>query len=330
MKTFLYLTGCLCLFLKLSSAHLVFDMSHDFSNATHNWPDATKIKIIPSVAGYAIPDLPEDDENNFWIEVTDIVGEVHLGTHLDAPVHFAKGEWTVDQIPPERFFGPVSIVDLRHKVKDNADYEITVNDLAEWEIVNRRKFDPLIVLWTGWGSRWADRSRYMGTQSDTDASNLHHFPGLSRDGAEWLAKHGGIHGVGIDTASLDYGQSKDFMAHRTLLKNRIFIMEYLNTDGLESFPLVNPYLIVTPLKITGGSGSPVRALLLSQLPDDSTSKASRVLIPSRVTEAGIASPSNFVPMTMNGRPMFYPISQQPDRSLFLDCQRMLRIQQLLG
>lgn len=92
--------------------------------------------------------------------------------------------------------------------------------------------------------------------------------GLSKGGAEWIANHGGIHGVGIDTASLDFGQSKDFMAHRTLLKNQIFIMEYLNTNGLESFPMVKPYLIVTPLKITGGSGSPVRALLLSQLPKE--------------------------------------------------------------
>ena len=71
---------------------------------------------------------------------------------------------------------PVSIVDLRDKVKDNADYEITENDLIRWEKVNQRKLDPLIILWTGWASRWPDRLRYMGTSVEDDPS-LHHFPG---------------------------------------------------------------------------------------------------------------------------------------------------------
>ena len=73
----------------------------------------------------------------------------------------------------------VSIVDLRAKVKDNADYEITADDLIEWERVNRRKLDPLVILWTGWASHWPDRSRYMGTKSDNEASDFHHFPGIT-------------------------------------------------------------------------------------------------------------------------------------------------------
>jgi len=63
-------------------------------------------------------------------------------------------------------------------VKDNADYEITENDLAEWERMNQRKLDPLIILWTGWGSRFPDSLRYLGTESETDTS-LQHFPGIS-------------------------------------------------------------------------------------------------------------------------------------------------------
>lgn len=71
----------------------------------------------------------------------------------------------------------VSIVDLRGKVKDNAEYEITADDLIEWERTNKRKLDPLVILWTGWASHWSDRSRYMGTKSDAEASDNHHFPG---------------------------------------------------------------------------------------------------------------------------------------------------------
>jgi len=92
---------------------------------------------------------------------------------------------------------------------------------------------------------------------------------LSKGAAEWIVKHGGIHGVGIDTASIDSGQSTNPHAHKILLSNKIFFIESVNTKDLESFPIFRPYLMVAPLKITGGSGSPVRALLLSQLPKDS-------------------------------------------------------------
>lgn len=64
-------------------------------------------------------------------------------------------------------------------MKDNADYEITENDLTEWERVNGKKLDPLVVLWTGWASRWPDRPRYMGTKSENETSELHHFPGIA-------------------------------------------------------------------------------------------------------------------------------------------------------
>jgi len=67
-------------------------------------------------------------------------------------------------------------VDLRDKVKDNADYQITENDLIEWEKVNKKKLDPLIILWTGWASRWPDRLRYLGSDSEYDASH-NRFPG---------------------------------------------------------------------------------------------------------------------------------------------------------
>ena len=67
-------------------------------------------------------------------------------------------------------------MDLREKVKGNADYQITENDIIEWPKVNKKKLDPLISLWTGCASRWADRLRYFGTESEDDET-LNRFPG---------------------------------------------------------------------------------------------------------------------------------------------------------
>ena len=68
-------------------------------------------------------------------------------------------------------------MDLREKVKDNADYQISQDDLIEWEKVNKKKLDSLIIIWTGWASRWPDRLRYFGTSSEDDET-LNRFPGI--------------------------------------------------------------------------------------------------------------------------------------------------------
>lgn len=90
--------------------------------------------------------------------------------------------------------------------------------------------------------------------------------------AKWLVDHRKIHGVGIDTASIDYGQSTSFLTHRTLAKNNIFFIENLNTKGLDVEGLPEPILVINPLKITTGSGSPVRPILVFGMP---TSEAER-------------------------------------------------------
>jgi len=108
------------------------------------------------------------------------------------------------------------------------------------------------------------------------------FEGLNRGAAEWIVKHGGIHGIGTDSASLDYGQASiNPHVHKILLGSRIFLIENLNTNDLESFPIVKPYLMIAPLKITAGSGSPIRALLFSQLPKDSTNSSTSGLVESK-------------------------------------------------
>jgi len=99
----------------------------------------------------------------------------HAGTHLDAPVHFARNRWSVDEIPSERFISPVTVVDLREKVQNNTEYEITKNDLLQWESRVGTRLSRLVIFWTGWSSRWHNKESYLGTS--TNGTSLLHFPG---------------------------------------------------------------------------------------------------------------------------------------------------------
>lgn len=89
---------------------------------------------------------------------------------------------------------------------------------------------------------------------------------MSPAAAQWLVDERVVHGVAIDTASIDYGQSKQFLVHRIFAKKNIYNVENVNTKNLDLLESDRPFLIVTPLKISTGSGSPVRPILLSRLP----------------------------------------------------------------
>jgi len=240
----------------------VLDLSHELNNQTIHWPTVVPFQLTINNRGLKNPDIPESD-SNFWYELNQFTTSEHGGTHLDAPVHFSRGAWSVDEIPPNRFIAPVSIIDLRQTVKGDADYLITSDDLKKWEADTGNVLSPLIILWTGWASRWNNRTSYFGTNS-SDTTQLR-FPGLHPDGARWLVDNRKIFGIGIDTLSIDSGRSSaDLRAHRILAPHNIFNLENLNTKPLESRSeqFKNPFLVVSPLKISGGSGSPVRPFII--------------------------------------------------------------------
>lgn len=188
-----------------------------------------------------------------------ITGE-HTGTHMDAPAHFVKGRWAVNQIPPEHFFAPLVVIDVRTRVQANPDYQLGVPDLQEWE--RRNGLIPkgaVVVMWTGWDTRWKEADRYQ----NKDPRGTLHFPGFSLPSAEFLLTQREIVGIGIDTLSLDYGPSHDFSVHRKVLGANKYMLE--NLTNLDKVPARGAVLVVLPLNISNGSGSPVRALALVNL-----------------------------------------------------------------
>lgn len=181
----------------------------------------------------------------------------HLGTHLDAPNHFVKGQIPLDQIPLSQFFGPAVVLDLSEKVKADPDYQVGVADLKAWEQVHGLIPDGAIILaYTGWSRRWQDYGRYK----NADSQGKLHFPGYSVEAAQFLVKERKIHGLGIDTLSVDYGPSQDFRVHQVVHGAGKYHLE--NVANLDKLPPKGAYLIVAPIKIQGGSGGQARIFAL--------------------------------------------------------------------
>jgi kynurenine formamidase len=114
-----------------------------------------------------------------------------------------------------------------------------------------------VLLRTGWSARWPDRRRYFGDDTPGDASRLH-FPAYGVEAARLLVEERGVAALGLDTASLDHGPSRDFPVHR--LAAAANVAGYENLTNLDALPATGAWLIALPMKIAGGSGGPLRAV----------------------------------------------------------------------
>src|SRR5262249_15712302 len=179
----------------------------------------------------------------------------HFGTHIDAPAHFAPGLWTVDQIPAERLRAALAVLDVRSKAEQNADYQISIDDISEYEKANGQiPQGAVVIARTGWESRWNSSVRYR----NADARGTLHFPGYSLEAARFLVEGRNVIGLGIDTLSIDYGPSKDFPVHKYTLSHSLYHLE--NVGNLGVVPPTGSTVVVAPIKLEGGSGGPVRVL----------------------------------------------------------------------
>jgi len=183
----------------------------------------------------------------------------HFGTHLDAPAHFARGMWTVDQIPPERLVAPLVVIDVTANPKSNPDYQVAVEDVAKWEQAHGQIPENAVVIAnTGWESRWNSPRDYR----NADTKGVMHFPGYSLEAAKFLVEGRYVLGLGIDTLSIDYGLSQDFPVHHYTLSRSVYHLE--NVANVEHAPAAGGMVVVSPMKLEGGSGSPVRIFALTR------------------------------------------------------------------
>jgi len=176
----------------------------------------------------------------------------HYGTHLDAPAHFPPGTTTVDQIAAEKFFGPAVVLDVRKEAERDPDYQLSAKKIEEWEGKHGKiPGGAIVVLRTGWSSRWPDVTRYR----NQDSGGKMHFPGFSVEAAKVLLERK-VSGLGCDTLSIDPGNSGDFPVHHLVLGAGVYQLE--NLADLSGLPEAGAYLVAAPIKLEGGSGGAVR------------------------------------------------------------------------
>ncbi len=232
------------------ASQTLVDLTYPFDEHTIYWPTQKPFHREKTAWGTT--------PGGFWYASADFAASEHGGTHIDAPIHFGAGRQSVDEIPLERLVGPAVVIDVAAKCEANPDYELTVADITAWEARHGR-IEPgaLVLVYTGWGRRWPDPQRYLGTATPGDAHSLH-FPGMGREAAAFLVVHRRVRGVGIDTASIDPGRSRDFQTHRVLNEANVYALE--NVAALDRLPPRGATVYALPIKIKGGTGGPVRIL----------------------------------------------------------------------
>jgi kynurenine formamidase len=229
------------------------DLSHDFSAQTIYWPTAKPFKL-EVVSAQRTP-------AGYYYAANNFSAAEHGGTHLDAPIHFAEGKWTTDQIPIDRLIGQAIVVDVQPEADSSADYRVDHAAITRWEQEHGAVPPDAIVLFrTGWARRWPDRAAYLGSlRTGAEAASDLHFPGIDSAAAQWLVDRK-VKAVGIDTPSIDYGQSSSFPTHRVLFAANIPAFE--NVANLHLLPPRGSFVIALPMKIKGGSGGPLRIVAL--------------------------------------------------------------------
>ena len=228
------------------------DLSYDFSAQTLYWPN--------NPSGFRLDTVSEGTTaGGFYYSSFAFNAPEHGGTHLDAPVHFAAQGLSADKIGLDQLTGEAVVIDVSIKALNDRDYLITVNDILEWEKKNDTLKDNTIVLFkTGYGQYYPDAEKYFGTaEKGPEGISKMHFPGIDPKTAEWLVQHK-IKAVGLDTPSIDYGQSKDFKTHQVLMSANIPAFE--NMANLDQLPARGAYVVALPMKIKNGSGGPLRII----------------------------------------------------------------------
>jgi kynurenine formamidase len=229
------------------------DLSHTYSEDTLYWPtspsafEKTELNFGTTEAGY-------------FYSAYSVCTPEHGGTHLDAPLHFAEDGVATDQIPLENLVGDAVIIDVREKTARERNYRLTPEDVIAFE-ERHGKIAPgtIVLLRTGWSHYWPDAMGYLGDDTPNDAGHLQ-FPGYGADATRLLAESRKVSILGIDTASIDYGPSQDFLAHRIAAEQGVTNLE--NLTNLDELPATGAIVMALPMKIGGGSGGPVRVVAL--------------------------------------------------------------------
>jgi kynurenine formamidase len=244
-----------CLYLSCGKAaeadKTLLDMTYVYDSATIYWPTAKHFELNKLSWGI--------NQQGRWYASNEYSASEHGGTHADAPIHFAPGGRTIDQIPLSEWIGPAVKIDVTTKCTADRDYRLAVSDILSWE----ERHGPIpenawIVMYTGIGTRfYPEKSEVLGTEkTGEEALSELSFPGFSVDSVEFLLQERSIAGIALDTPSIDYGKSQNFEVHQVLFAGDKLALE--NIANLDLLPEAGAKLYVIPMLIKDGTGAPAR------------------------------------------------------------------------
>ena len=234
----------------LASVELI-DLTWPFDEHTLYWPSSPSAFRLEQLAYGPTP-------GGYFYASYAICTPEHGGTHLDAPIHFAAGKRTADQIPLDQLIAPAVVIDVAGQAVASADYRLTADDVRAWESRHGViQAGTIVLLRTGWGTRWPDRKAYFGDDRPGATDDLH-FPSYGEEAARLLVHERRVAALGVDTASIDYGQSRDFIVHQ--IANGANVPGFENVAHLERLPPRGAWVIALPMKIARGSGGPLRII----------------------------------------------------------------------
>jgi kynurenine formamidase len=233
--------------------YTLVDLSHGYGKDTLYWPTSPSAFDKEELA-YGMTDA------GYFYSSYSVSTPEHGGTHLDAPIHFSADGASTEKIPLENLIGPAYVIDVSEKAAKDRNYRLSAEDVRDFEAAHGRIAAGSIVLMrTDWSEHWPDAMDYLGDDTPGDASKLQ-FPGFGAEATTILAEQRKVALLGIDTASIDYGKSQDFIAHRIGAAQGVANLE--NLTNLKQLPATGSIILALPMKIEGGSGGPVRVVAL--------------------------------------------------------------------
>jgi kynurenine formamidase len=234
-------------------AFRIVDLTHPFDEQTIYWPTSpSKFELKPLSFGKTA--------GGYFYSSFVLCTPEHGGTHLDAPLHFAEGHPSIGDVPLDRLIGPAVVIDVSKQAAGDATYRLAPDDIAAFERAHGRiPQGAIVLLRTDWSRFWPNVKQYLGDDTPGDASKLK-FPGYGVEAARLLVEGRHVAVLGIDTASIDYGPSTDFMAHRIGAAQDVVNLE--NLTGLSELPPTGATVVALPMKIAKGSGGPARVIAL--------------------------------------------------------------------
>lgn len=237
----------------------VVDLTNKLSEDT---PTLVLPEPFKNLIDFSLEKVAEFDEYApVWRHNNIHTGE-HIGTHIDVPYHWVSGKdgEDVSQVPPTRLVGPAVVLDFSDRVTDNPDWLLTSEDVKAWQAEHGEFPENCwVLLRTGWDQYAQDRVKFLNTDE-----NGPHTPGVTAECAEYLSTLPNVTGFGVETVGIDAGSAggmePPFPAHYYLLGAGKYGITSL--QNLADLPPTGAMIVVAPLPIVGGTGSPSRIFAL--------------------------------------------------------------------